>query len=54
VKEILNSVNALLVSPPVFKALKERAPARLPVFNVFDRIDAMSLRLIKERIAEAA
>ena len=53
VKEILNSANALLVSPPVYKALKKRAPARLPVFNVFDRIDAMSLRLIKERIAEA-
>ncbi|MBN1223302.1 MAG: GntR family transcriptional regulator [Candidatus Aminicenantes bacterium] len=52
VEEILSSVNVLLVSPPVYKALKKKAPVDFPVLNVFDRVDAMSLRVIKERISE--
>ncbi len=53
VEEILKSVNVLMVSPPVYKALKKKAPPKLPLYNVFDKVDAMSLRLIKERLSEA-
>jgi DNA-binding transcriptional regulator YhcF (GntR family) len=52
VEEILKSVNVLMVSPPAYKALKKTAPAKLPLFNVFDKVDAMSLRLIKNRLSE--
>ena len=52
VAEILKSVNVLMVSPPVYKVLKKKAPPELPVFNVFDKVDAMSLRLIKDRLSE--
>jgi DNA-binding transcriptional regulator YhcF (GntR family) len=52
VEEILKSVNVLMVSPPVYKALKKKAPSELSVFNVFDKVDAMSLRLIKDRLSE--
>ncbi len=52
VQEILKSVKVLMVSPPVYKTLKKLAPAELPMFNVFDKVDAMSLRLIKDRLSE--
>jgi DNA-binding transcriptional regulator YhcF (GntR family) len=52
VEDILKSVNVLMVSPPVYKALKKKAPPDIPVFNVFDKVDAMSLRVIKDRLSE--
>ena len=52
VEDILKSVNVLMVSPPVYKALKRKAPPDLPLFNVFDKVDAMSLRLIKDHLSE--
>ena len=54
VKRILNSVQALLVSPPVYERIREVAPATLPVFNVFDKVDPMSLRIIKDNVCEQA
>ena len=50
VQRILRSVNALLVSPPVYERIREIAPINLPVFNVFDKVDPMSLRIIKENV----
>ena len=50
VQRILRSVSALLVSPPVYERIREIAPANLPVFNVFDKVDPMSLRIIKENV----
>jgi GntR family transcriptional regulator len=50
VEAVLGSVDALLVTPPVYKEMKKRAPAHLPVFNVFDRIDPMSLRMLKTHL----
>jgi hypothetical protein len=47
---VLGSADVLLVTPPVFKDIKKRAPARLPVFNVFDRIDPMSIRMLKSHL----
>jgi len=52
VEEILKSVNVLMASPPVYKVLRKKAPPELPVYNVFDKVDAMSLRLIKDRLSE--
>jgi DNA-binding transcriptional regulator YhcF (GntR family) len=50
VKNMIDSVDMLLVSPPVYEEIKRQAPPDLPVSNVFDRVDAMSLRVIKDRI----
>ncbi len=50
VEAVLGSVDALLVTPPVYKEMKKRAPANLPVFNVFDRIDPMSLRMLRTHL----
>ncbi len=50
VRSLLKSVDALLVSPPVYEEIKGIAPAQLPVFNVFDRVDPMGLKIIKDSI----
>ncbi len=51
VEAILRSVDILLVTPPVFREVKKLSPANLPVFNVFDRVDPMSFRVLKDRIS---
>lgn len=50
VKDLLASAGVLLVSPPVYEDVKRLAPATLPVFNVFNRVDPMSLMIIKESL----
>jgi DNA-binding transcriptional regulator YhcF (GntR family) len=50
VESVLASADVLLVTPPVYKDMKKRAPARLQVFNVFDRIDPMSIRMLKSQL----
>ncbi len=52
VKSIMNSVDVLLTSPPVFEQVKEIIPFDLPIFNVFERIDPMSLQVIKEKFSK--
>ncbi len=52
VKDLIDSVDVLLVSPPVYDDIKRMAPPSLPVFNVFDRVDPMSLKVVKEGILE--
>lgn len=51
-KRVGRSVQALLVSPPVFHEVRKIVPREIPVFNVFDCVDSMSLKLIKDRIHE--
>ena len=41
----------LLVSPPAYEDVKQIAPPHLPVYNVFDRVDPISLQIIKDNIA---
>jgi DNA-binding transcriptional regulator YhcF (GntR family) len=53
VRSILQSVDVLLVSPPVFEEISGLAPSTVPVFNVFDRVDPMSLKLLKDRLTSA-
>ena len=50
VREALNSSDVVLASPPVFNEVREMAPARKAVYNVFERVDPMSLRVLKDRL----
>lgn len=50
VQALYQTADVLLVSPPVYEEVRRAAPARLPIFNVFDRVDPMSLRVIKDRL----
>jgi len=52
VDKIIHSVQTLLVSPPVYHDVKKITPREIPILNVFDRVDPMSLKLIKDRIYE--
>lgn len=50
VKSIIKQADVLLVTPPVFEAVKNHAPENKPIFNVFDRVDPMSLRMLKDNL----
>lgn len=50
VNNILNSSDVVLVSPPVYEEVRKLAPSEKAVFNVFERVDPMSLKVIKDRI----
>lgn len=50
--KILNNADVLLASPPVYEGVKKIAPEGTPVFNIFDRVDKMSLQLLKDRLLE--
>lgn len=49
--DLLSRVDVVLCSPPAFRAVRAAAPPELPVFNIFDRVDPVSLIAIKERFA---
>jgi DNA-binding transcriptional regulator YhcF (GntR family) len=51
VRKLYKTAALLLVSPPVYEEVRNSAPAKLPVVNVFDRVDPMSLRVIKDRLS---
>lgn len=50
VREILESSDVVLTSPPVYEEVRKLAPPEKVVFNVFERVDPMSLKVIKDRI----
>jgi DNA-binding transcriptional regulator YhcF (GntR family) len=50
VREILDSSDVVLTSPPVYEDVRKLAPQKKSVFNVFERVDPMSLKVIKDRI----
>jgi DNA-binding transcriptional regulator YhcF (GntR family) len=50
VRNILNSTDVVLVSPPVYEAVRRMAPPKKAVYNVFERVDPMSLKVVKDRI----
>lgn len=54
VKALLKSVDVALASPPVYEEVRKLAPRRLPVFNVFERVDPMSLKIIRDRLLGTA
>ncbi len=53
IKSILTSVEVLLVAPSVYEMLREMAPPELPVFNIQDRVDPMSLKMLKDKALSA-
>ncbi|MGH9901474.1 MAG: GntR family transcriptional regulator [Pyrinomonadaceae bacterium] len=50
VEEILRMADVVLASPPVYEEVKKLAPSGRPVFNVFERVDPMSLKVVRDRI----
>ncbi|MGC1781790.1 MAG: GntR family transcriptional regulator [Acidobacteriaceae bacterium] len=52
--EMLGSVDVLLSSPSAYEAVIKMARPGLPVFNVQDRVDPLSLKMLKDRMAKAA
>lgn len=50
VQDALRKSDAVLASPPVYDAVRKIAPKRVAVYNVFERVDPMSLKVLKERI----
>lgn len=50
VNNILTSVNVLLITPAVYEEIKKKAPSDLLIFNILDRVDPMSLKLLKDRL----
>ena len=49
-RALLDSVDVLLATPPVFEDVKKLAEGRIPVFCTFDRVDPQSLKLVKNGI----
>lgn len=52
VLNILNSADVVLTSPPVYEDVLKLVSNKKPVFNLFERVDPMSLKVIKDRILE--
>lgn len=50
VQQILAKADVILTSPPVFEEVKKIAGITKPVFNLFERVDPMSLKVTKDRI----
>ncbi len=47
---LINSSDVILASPPVYEEVKKLTPRGKTVYNVFERVDPMSLKVIKDRI----
>jgi GntR family transcriptional regulator len=52
VKNILRSADLLIATPPVMNRIKKDLPDKLPVIDMFDAVDPMSLKIIKDNIME--
>lgn len=52
--DLLESMDVLLVAPSVYEAVKKMARPRLPVFNIQDRVDPLSLKMLKDRVTPTA
>ncbi|MBS3818138.1 hypothetical protein KGY73_01325 [bacterium] len=52
VDKLLQQSDALLTSPPVYERVKELSPAEVPVYNVFDKVDPISMKVIKDTLIE--
>jgi DNA-binding transcriptional regulator YhcF (GntR family) len=52
--KMLRSVDVVLATPSVFESLLKLAPKRVRVFNVQDRVDPLSLKMLKDRMAHVS
>jgi DNA-binding transcriptional regulator YhcF (GntR family) len=46
----LRSADVLLVTPGAYNKVRKMAPPKQPVFNVIDRVDPVSLQIVKQRV----
>ena len=53
-KPLLQHLDVLLVAPSVYDTVSEMVPPGLPIFNIQDRVDPMSLRVLRESLSAAA
>ncbi len=53
VQEVLDSSDVILVSPPVYEEVRKRAAPGRSVYNLFERVDPMSLKVLKDKILGA-
>lgn len=51
-KEIVNSVDVLLVTPAAYEPVIKIAPPGIKIFNVFDRVDPLTLKMVQTSIAQ--
>jgi hypothetical protein len=47
---MFKSVDVVLATPSIFEALQKIAPKKVHVFNVQDRVDPLSLKMLKDRM----
>lgn len=52
VEAILKSAAVLLVTPSAYEIVKSRTPDAVPVFNVFDSVDPLSLKIVQAHISQ--
>jgi DNA-binding transcriptional regulator YhcF (GntR family) len=52
VKRVMDTSGVLLVTSPVYSEVVRTAPANVPVFNIFDRVDPVSLNILKENLSQ--
>lgn len=50
---LLKTVDVLLVTPSVYDAVRKMASSRLPLFNIQDRVDPMSLKALRDSLSIA-
>jgi DNA-binding transcriptional regulator YhcF (GntR family) len=50
IERMAATLDLILTSPPAFEHMREVARGRLPVFNVLDRVEPLSMLVIRERM----
>jgi DNA-binding transcriptional regulator YhcF (GntR family) len=51
-KEIINSADVILATPAALAVISDLVPPEKPVFNVFDRIDPLTLKMLQTSISQ--
>ncbi len=52
VEDILKTADVILSAPEVCESVKKMAPSDTPVFDVYDYVDHMSIKLLKDKVQE--
>ncbi len=52
IKEIIDSVDIILVTPAAYEKVRKHASKDIQIFNVFDRVDPLTLKIVQSAIAQ--
>ncbi len=52
IREIVKSVDVILVTPAAYEKVRKFAPKDIQIFNVFDRVDPLTLKIVQSAIAQ--